>query len=384
MLMKNLFTLLALSCIALVGCSKNDGKTDGPDTPPAVEKESVLYAVGQDAVAGQGIYRAVAWRNGEELFLTDGNYDSFCNGVCADDNDNIYIVGCEAFGDLIDDGYYEPYHQNVGMMWTFNEKTEEWGRFVLSDGKYATSPIAVAVSNGNVHIAGFDTPDYNRRVLYWKNGKIESILTDGSTDALAYCICADGDDVYIGGYIQPAGNLNGGVATIWKNGVPQSLTDGQTVAKVNALYMDNGTLYAAGAEKVSGGRWKGVLWANGARVKDFTGEVGTEVTGLYVKDGNYIIEGNMTETSSANDICPYVWTKDGAQKVASGLSMCQGMALAVDGDNVYVAGNAYDMDMTTYEEFYTAYLWKNGEPQSLMTISNDNTIWAMTIAHISK
>ena len=387
MLMKNLFTLLALSCIALAGCSKNESKSDGPqdpDTPPVVPKESVLYAVGQDAVVGKYIYYAAVWRNGEESLLTDGSNDAFCNAVCADDNDNIYIVGCEAVGDLVDDGYYEPYKQNVGILWKFNDKTPaQVERSVLSDGKSATSPIAVAVSKGNVHIAGFDTPGYNRRVLYWKNGEMQ-VLTDGSTDALAYCICVDGDDVYIGGYVQPATNTQGGVATIWKNGVAQSLTDGQTVAKVNALYMDNGTLYAAGAEKVSGGRWKGVLWANGARVKDFTGEVGTEVSGLYVKDGNYIIEGNMTETSSANDICPYIWTKDGAQKVASGLSMCQGMALAVDGDDIYVAGNAYNMDMSTYEEFYTAYLWKNGEAQSFTTVSNDNTIWAMTIAHISK
>lgn len=39
-------------------------------------------------------------------------------------------------------------------------------------------------------------------------------------------------------------------------------------------------------EKVSGGRWKGVLWKDGQPTY-FTEEVGTEVTGLYVKEGKY-------------------------------------------------------------------------------------------------
>ena len=109
-------------------------------------------------------------------------------------------------------------------------------------------------------------------------------LSDGSTDALAYCVAAEGNDVYVGGYVQPADNKSGGIACIWKNGVAQNLTDGSTLAKVNAICIDGGVLYAAGAEKVSGGRWKGVLWKDGQPTY-FTEEVGTEVTGLYVKEG---------------------------------------------------------------------------------------------------
>lgn len=102
--------------------------------------------------------------------------------------------------------------------------------------------------DGKVYAAGFDTPKFDRRVIMWSDGQQE-YLTDGSSDALAYCICADGKDIYVGGYIQPADNKSGGIATIWKNGVAQSLTDGSTVAKVNAICVDNGKVYAAGAEK---------------------------------------------------------------------------------------------------------------------------------------
>lgn len=311
-----MFFAAALCCIVsavMVSCGK-----DNPDTPepgptpdpepevPVTPKDTVIYAVGQEAVPGKGYYYATIWKDGKRILLSDGSYDAFCNGAYAD-GETIYIAGCEATGDLVDDGYYEPYHQNVGVIWKFKAGEEDKAeKTVISDGKYSTSPIAVTVADGKVYAAGFDTPDYDRRAILWTDGQPQ-YLTDGKTDALAYCIYSDGKDVYVGGYVQPASNKQGGIATIWKNGVAQSLTSGNTVAKVNAICVDGGKVYAAGSEKESGGRWKGVLWIDGV-AQDFTDYVGTEVTGLYVKDGEYVIEGNMTETNSAKDICPYIWT----------------------------------------------------------------------------
>ena len=270
----------------------------------------ILYAVGQELVPGQGHYYATLWKDGKRQLLTDGSADSFCNGVYVDGN-KVYVVGCEAIGDLFDDGYYEPYPLNVGVMWQFEVGNEtQVTRSVLSDGKRATSPVAVAAAGENIYAAGFETlENSDRKAVYWRNGQME-YLSDGSTDALAYCVAAEGNDVYVGGYVQPADNKSGGIACIWKNGVAQNLTDGSTLAKVNAICIDGGVLYAAGAEKVSGGRWKGVLWKDGQPTY-FTEEVGTEVTGLYVKEGKYIIEGNMTADSG--DIVTCIWTEEGVQ-----------------------------------------------------------------------
>lgn len=235
--------------------------------------------------------------------------------------------------------------------------------------------------DGKVYAAGFDTPKYDRRVIMWSDGHQE-YLTDGSSDALAYCICADGKDIYVGGYIQPADNKSGGIATIWKNGVAQSLTDGSTVAKVNAICVDNGKVYAAGAEKVSGGRWKGVLWIDG-KAQYFTEEAGTEVCGLYVKDGKYVISGNMTGTGSASDISVYVWTNDGATKISSG-DVCQGTGLSVAGKDVYVCGNQFIGYTEDYTEIYNGYLWKNGELQTLEVEVQDYSLWGVTFASVPK
>lgn len=63
----------------------------------------------------------------------------------------------------MDDGYYEPYHQNVGVIWKFKAGEEDKAeKTVISDGKYSTSPIAVTVADGKVYAAGFDSPDYDR------------------------------------------------------------------------------------------------------------------------------------------------------------------------------------------------------------------------------
>ena len=350
----------------------------GSEPQPSVPH--ILYAVGQELVPGQGHYYATLWKDGKRQLLTDGSADSFCNGVYVDGN-KVYVVGCEAIGDLFDDGYYEPYPLNVGVMWQFEVGNEtQVTRSVLSDGKRATSPVAVAAAGENIYAAGFETlENSDRKAVYWRNGQME-YLSDGSTDALAYCVAAEGNDVYVGGYVQPADNKSGGIACIWKNGVAQNLTDCSTLAKVNAICIDGGVLYAAGAEKVSGGRWKGVLWKDGQPTY-FTEEVGTEVTGLYVKEGKYIIEGNMTADSG--DIVTCIWTEEGVQVISEGMALCQGTGLAVAGSDIYVAGNAYDMDYDTYEEIYRSPVWKNGTEMALEVVSSDNfTVWGLACAFV--
>ena len=53
------------------------------------------------------------------MHLSDGTFDSFCNGAAIDGH-VLYVVGDEATGEIVDDGYYEPYKRNVGVMWTIN------------------------------------------------------------------------------------------------------------------------------------------------------------------------------------------------------------------------------------------------------------------------
>ena len=69
-------------------------------------------------------------------------------------------------------------------------------------------------------------------------------------------------DVYIAGSV-------GKVATIWKNGVAHSLTDGTNWASANSIYVSNGDVYVAGEESgndvyaVGGDSFNVKLWKNG-------------------------------------------------------------------------------------------------------------------------
>lgn len=118
-------------------------KPENPDetvVPAPVPMDTLVYAFGQEAVKDQTYYYATIWKDGKRTLLSDGKYDAFCNAAFAD-NEYLYVVGCEATGDLIDDGYYDPYNANRGVLWKVKIGDEtNVTKTNLSDGKYNTSP----------------------------------------------------------------------------------------------------------------------------------------------------------------------------------------------------------------------------------------------------
>ena len=115
---------------------------DGTSPKLKIEEE-YWYISYDDGTTWTKLDKATLWKDGKRQLLTDGSADSFCNGVYVDGN-KVYVVGCEAIGDLFDDGYYEPYPLNVGVMWQFEVGNEtQVTRSVLSDGKRAPSPLSL-------------------------------------------------------------------------------------------------------------------------------------------------------------------------------------------------------------------------------------------------
>lgn len=379
--MRKSILFLALGLVLAACTGKNN--TDNPNVKPDdtfVPTDTTFVVVGQELVKGEYFYDAVVWLDGERLCLTDGSHDSFCNAVYAY-RDTIYIVGCEAVGEMIDDGYYDPYPANNGVLWSFVlGKEEEITRKVYGGVSQNSSAVDVVYSNGEVYACGFDSPGFDRRALWWK-GEEKVELTDGSTDALAYCIAADGDDVYVGGYIQSAENSKAGSAVIWKNGVAQNLTEGDILAKVNRIVIANGHVYAAGAYRgPEDASWRGAMWTDG-ELNLFTEAVGVEVYGLHVnEDGSWIVHGNMTTEDRQIVACN--WHSDGTVDVLSPeIYTCQGAGLLVLDKDVYSLGNStgYDDDFNLIGQ---GYLWKNGELQNHLQIGNpdDFSFWDITAA----
>lgn len=81
-----MFFAAALCCIVsavMVSCGKDNPDTPEPEpTPdpepevPVTPKDTVVYAVGQEAVPGKGYYYATIWKDGKRILLSDGSYDA--------------------------------------------------------------------------------------------------------------------------------------------------------------------------------------------------------------------------------------------------------------------------------------------------------------------
>ncbi len=388
---KSLIFCALIGCALSFSCGKTENPTPTPDKPdepvepvdpvePDVPKTAKLVLAGQEAVDGQGYYNAAVWIDGQKFLLSKGEHDAFCNAVYTY-KDSVFIAGCEAVGELIDDGYYDPYNANNGVVYAFKIGEEaKFSRTVHSDVEGNSTASDIAYSNGNIYTSGFDSPGYDRRALYWKNGE-KFTLTDGSTDALAYCIAVDGDDVYVGGYIQSADFKREGAAVIWKNGVAQKLTSDGVLAKVNKIQIEDGHIYAAGAYKnvADGTSWQGAIWIDG-ELTLFTDPASVEVGGLYVKDGKWIINGNMSTSDSR--ISAFNWYSDGhSEEITPEMDLCQGLGVLVHEDDTYNLGAFSDMDYTTFETINKGYLWKNKEAVDVDTTApNDFTLWDFAFA----
>jgi hypothetical protein len=99
--------------------------------------------------------------------------------------------------------------------------------FLSTDSIGGSTANAVFVSGSNVYIAGWQNIGNYSRAILWKNGVAES-LTSGNTASVATSVFVYGNDVYVAGYTWVVGGYD--IATYWKNGVPVKLTDGTSDA----------------------------------------------------------------------------------------------------------------------------------------------------------
>lgn len=193
---------------------------------------------------------AAVWKNGVRQKLTDVNYSTRANSIYVAGND-VYVAGNEGYEDL-------------SMLW-INGVAQ-----TLQGGKNATS---VFVSGEDVYVVGFVRSSSFVPML-WKNG-IEHHFTDDSglyypavyvyennvyvawrnkvweNEEIKYILTGTVNSIYVfGGDIYVAGTEKG-KATLWKNGVAQTLPGG---SNANSVFVSNNDVYVVGGNK---------LWKNG-------------------------------------------------------------------------------------------------------------------------
>ena len=145
------------------------------------------------------------------------------------------------------------------------------------------------------------------------------------TPAEAKAVAVSDADVYVAGLVYGDTTM----ATLWKNGVPQSLPDGED-GSVDAIAVSDGTVYVTGTAFRDGTGTSAMLWCNG---------MPTDLGNEWYPDGINVDGANVH-----NECFP-----DG---------------ISVDGADVYITGWFLKYDYDKGADGH-AVLWKAGEFREL-------------------
>lgn len=140
---------------------------------------------------------------------------------------NIFVEGSDVY--LLGRGQ-EKVAKQTAILW-------KNGSLVFKDTLYNSYPANLFVSKGTPYFVGSQLPlgsnimvDKTWYAFQWNN-KFTSLGTTGSS---AYDIKVFGSDVYVSGYYS---NGSKSVATVWKNGIAQNISDGKNDAAAYAVFV---------------------------------------------------------------------------------------------------------------------------------------------------
>ncbi|MDR2875815.1 MAG: hypothetical protein LBV44_07815 [Methylobacillus sp.] len=225
----------------------------------------------------------------------------------------------------------------------------------LGDGKEIGHASSVYVSGSNVYVAGtlgFD-------VVLWKNGAIQKLPMGFGGDA--HFVYASGSDVYVLGH-----NMDNRVTGVtWKNGVAQIWNRGSSVASV---YVSGDDVYFAGSVNMRSGAKNisvATLWKNGVAQKLSDESHWAIAKYVYVSGNDVYVAG--TEYIAPDTAVATLWKNGVAQKLTSGSRDESAEIVYTSGDDVYVAG------FRGRDGYKDVMFWKNGKVRKIFkkSISTD-------------
>lgn len=213
-----------------------------------------------------------------------------------------------------------------------------------------------------VYIAGSerDTINFNERACYWVNGAIRyNNYPAPNINYYAHAIAVSGNDVYTTGYSNPGSQ--GWSCRVWKNGQHLYALD-DTYSYGNAIAVVGTDIYVGGSRK-DGTVFGASLYKN----ENLSAVLGTSASGALVAGGCASGSDIYMVGSVGND--GKLW-KNGTEMTLSGTSGVTCKAVAVSGNDVFVAGNA---------GVRTIRYWKNNSYWDI-TVPAGREIYATGIA----
>lgn len=322
--------LWASPLLALLGlaCSSNSGTTDGPHPAPSTPPTVLVGGSLRDA---NGTDQPVTWRDGVPTPLAS-TFGAGGGGVRA----------LAASGTALVAVGYDAAIPGSAALWVNGAEAQLPGQLTYGLKNY--SPVAgLALAGTDTYVAGTTTggaPYFLGVATLWKNG-VPLILGNGDIDSSLSGLCASGTDVYACGY-------EGG-AKYWKNGVPFGLGSTTGAATPLAIAVSGtGEVLVAGLALGQDLVSRGTLWRNGvpsdlpgAAQDAWVSAIAAPGADPYVA-GWIVRNGAFTATVWSGGKADALPSANHADTLAYGI--------AVDGTDVYVAGTDGNQ----------AALWKNG------------------------
>jgi hypothetical protein len=335
--MKNLNIFLAILCLALTSCSKNDDATTQIEPTPT---PTDVYIAGSTANSS-GKRVPTIWKNGVPSILpSDTNIDVTIGRIIVDGN-NVYALNNE-FN-----------NENKIFFWKNSNLTE-----IASNGK----PKKMVVDNNDVYILGVQ----NGVSKYWKNG-IPTTLT-GNVGYIIDMIVKNGVVHIIG-----TTTLNQKqIATLWVDNQPTILLNSTfSVIPTGFTINNNETnvfLKEFRTTGIFGGDVNLKLWKNGNVTTLISDTKQSDLPGqsvLISENNNVHILSHDDENSNGRKLL--YWKNSIKTNITNGQNYADFKNMKIIGNDVYILGR--ERDATTSE--FNIKIWKNNIPTTLNVLQAD-------------
>jgi len=218
---------------------------------------------------------------------------------------------------------------------------------------------------------------------YWKNGRPVN-LTRRSEDgygpdgAMAASIAVSGADVYVTGYQESCGSFRcGDLGRFWKNGIAAYL---DLPTYPSSLIVSNNDIYIAGSSGyLTGTGGNAAYLKNEVKIELPSGSAGSISAAIAVSGNDVYVAGIGITGNIYNGPQKYIakyWKNGNAINLTDGTNGAQAWSIAVSGNDAYVAGNEWngksyqDASGSTYQRSIAKY-WKNSQPVILTDGTDD-------------
>lgn len=332
-----------------------------------VKEEPVVYMAGSYYTKASGVELPVYWKGTEMVQLSDKN--GFTSSIYVANGD-VYVAGGEYAGTNFQKAMY--WKNGVAVSLTDGSTSGDYAYdiFVLGTDVYVS---------GSVYDA-----DLGVRAVYWKNGTRVDLNTpcNCTTIARATGITVSGSDVYVAGWGYEQDDRGNSIPTLyyWKNGTATKLIEGSATTDIT---VSAGNVYVAGRGWFSGTQVGAKYWKNGGTPITLSASDATydDANAIFVSGNDVYVAG------SSDDGTAKYWKNGTAVAIASGIignnnSGAELLGIYATGNDVYVGGREYSRELSPNNNITktTVSYWKNGIRTVLKTVTaEDDEVYASSM-----